>query len=181
MSRARFHAVPLAFVCALLLAFGVSCQYFGLGGAEKVATARISGREGSTLEGEATFTESDGSVIIHVALTGAPPGMHAIHIHETGDCSAADFTSAGGHFNPGGHAHGAPTAAEHHAGDLGNLEVLDDGTCTFEIESPDLTVAEGPRSVVGRAVIIHEKADDLTTQPTGAAGGRIGCGVVMAQ
>ena len=177
-TKKRVRTALSTAACASLVLFGVACQYFGGGDAGIVAMAEISGREGSALEGVATFTEIGDVVKIHVALKGAPAGVHAIHVHETGDCSAADFTSAGGHFNPDGHAHGGPGAEMHHAGDLGNLEVLEDGTCVYEIESSDLTVTEGTHSVVGKAVIIHEKADDLTSQPSGAAGPRIACGVV---
>lgn len=147
----------------------------------KAAKATIEGKSGSKLTGEATFAEVDGSVKVMVHVLGAPPGKHAVHIHEKGDCSAADGMSAGGHFNPGGHQHGAPDAKEHHAGDFGNMEVAADGHGMIELTSKDLTVKDGPNSVVGRAIIIHEKEDDLKTQPTGAAGGRIGCGVIQAQ
>lgn len=180
MTPHRSRPALVALACVSLLLLGVSCEYFGIGTGANVAGAEIEGRAGSTLQGVATFTEENGTVKIRVVLTGAPPGVHGIHIHETGDCSAEDFTSAGGHFNPDGHEHGAPEAEVHHAGDLGNLEVLEDGTCTYEIESSDLTVAEGTHSVVGKAVIVHEKADDFT-QPTGAAGSRIACGVVVAK
>ena len=95
-----------------------------------------------------------------------------------GDCSSADFKSAGGHFNPTDMPHGAPSDAERHAGDLGNVEVAEDGTAHHEMTSSVLTVSAGAASVVGRGVILHEKADDLVSQPTGAAGGRIACGVI---
>jgi superoxide dismutase, Cu-Zn family len=145
------------------------------------ATATLAGREGSGISGVVTFTEGAGGVTIVADVAGVPnPGPHGFHIHETGDCSAADFTSAGGHFNPGGNQHGAPDAADRHAGDLGNIEVGDDGSGHLELTSDRITVSPGANSVVGRAVILHEKADDLVSQPTGAAGGRIACGVITA-
>ena len=143
-----------------------------------VAAATLMAQEGGTLAGEVTFTEANGAVAIVAHITGAPPGTHGFHIHEVGDCSSADFKSAGGHFNPTDMPHGAPTDMERHAGDLGNVEVLEDGTAHHEATSSMITVAAGPSSIVGRGVILHEKADDLVSQPTGAAGGRIACGVV---
>ncbi len=132
----------------------------------------------SGVGGTVSFTEQGGAVTIEAHLTGVVAGDHGFHVHETGDCSAADYTSAGGHFNPTGAPHGAPSDAAHHAGDLGNIAIADDGSGTLSISSTLLTVAPGPNSVVGKAVIVHEKADDLKTQPTGDAGGRIGCGVI---
>ena len=143
-----------------------------------VANATLTAREGGTVAGEVTFTESDGEVAIVAHITGAPPGTLGFHVHEVGDCSSADFKSAGGHFNPTDMPHGAPTDAERHAGDLGNVEVAEDGTAHHEMTSSMLTVGAGTASVVGRGVILHEQADDLVSQPTGAAGGRIACGVV---
>ena len=143
-----------------------------------VARATLMAREGSTIEGEVTFTEKGGEVAVVAHITGAPPGMHGFHVHEAGDCSAADFTSAGGHFNPTDMPHAGPDDIERHAGDLGNVEVAEDGTAHHELTSSMITVSEGPSSVVGRGVILHEKADDLKSQPTGAAGGRLACGVV---
>ena len=143
-----------------------------------VATATLMPREGGTVAGEVTFTEQDGAVAIVAHITGAPAGTHGFHVHDVGDCSSADFTSAGGHFDPTGMPHGGPADLERHAGDLGNVEVLEDGTAHHEATSSTITVAAGPNSVVGRGVILHEKADDLVSQPTGDAGGRIACGVI---
>jgi Cu-Zn family superoxide dismutase len=143
------------------------------------AHAVIEARSGSQVAGEAWFVERAGGVQVTMTIRNASPGWHAAHVHEKGDCSAEDGSSAGGHFNPDGHPHGAPHAMEHHAGDLGNVWVEEDGTGYHVVFMPELTVAQGTHSVVGRAIIVHEKVDDLVTQPTGDAGGRIGCGVIQ--
>ena len=110
-------------------------------------------------------------------VTGLTPGTHGFHVHEFGDCSAADFTSAGGHFNPMAQPHGAPQAAARHVGDLGNIEAGADGVATLDWTDTQLAF-EGMHGIVGRAVIVHAKADDLKTQPTGDAGGRLACAVI---
>jgi Cu-Zn family superoxide dismutase len=142
------------------------------------AVAMIEGRSGSSMSGKAVFTEKAGGVLVELWVEDTPPGMHAVHVHETGDCSSEDGKSAGGHFNPGEMAHGSPHMAEHHAGDLGNMWVEEDGTGYHAIFMPVLTVAAGTHSVDGRGIIVHAGVDDLVSQPTGAAGGRIGCGVI---
>ncbi len=143
------------------------------------ARATIESRSGSTVTGTATFTEvSTGGVRVHVHIEHAAPGTHGLHIHEKGDCSDPEAKSAGGHFNPGGMPHAGPQELKRHAGDLGNIEIKANGTGDLDITSDLLTVKPGPNSVVGRSVVFHEKADDLTTQPTGNAGGRLGCGVI---
>ncbi len=146
------------------------------------ATAEVKGKEGSIVSGKVTFKETAAGVAVVADFTGIPAGqsMRGFHVHEVGDCTPPDFTSAGSHFNPTGAPHGARSAAEHHAGDFGNIEVKADGSAHLELTSTSITVAPGPKSVVGRAVILHEKADDLLTQPTGNAGGRVACGVVRA-
>ena len=142
------------------------------------ATAIVEAKSGSGLSGSATFHELAGGVRVTLEVSGVEPGWHAVHIHETGDCSADDGKSAGGHFNPDAVDHGSPHAEVHHAGDLGNMYVREDGTGLHQIFMPGLTVSPGEKSVVGRAIIVHADADDLVSQPTGAAGGRIGCGVI---
>lgn len=144
------------------------------------AKATIEAKSDSTVTGTVTFSElSTGGVRAHIHIEKAPPGTHGLHIHEKGDCSDPKAASAGGHFNPGGMPHAGPMDMKRHAGDLGNIEIKQDGTGDLDVTSDLLTVKPGPNSVVGRAVVFHEKADDLKTQPTGNAGGRFGCGVIQ--
>ncbi len=147
-------------------------------GNSKKASATIEARSGSKITGTATFEEMRDDVHVTVEIAGATPGEHGVHIHEKGDCSAPDASSAGPHFNPAGRAHGAPGAPMHHAGDFGNITIGPDGRGTLSIMSHDINVKGGPRSVRGRAIVIHEKPDDLKSQPAGDAGARIGCGVI---
>lgn len=143
-----------------------------------VAVAQLQPRADLSFTGSVTFTQVGDTVSIAAHVEGVTPGKHGIHLHELGDCSAEDFTSTGGHFNPTDAPHGAPSDRVRHAGDFGNIEVGEDGVGHLELTSDMITVADGPNSVVGRAVILHEVEDDLESQPTGAAGGRIACGVV---
>jgi Cu-Zn family superoxide dismutase len=147
----------------------------------KAAMAELKPTKGSKVAGTVTFTEKDGQIEMVAAITGLAPGEHGFHIHEKGDCSAPDATSAGGHFNPGGHPHAAPEADAKHAGDLGNLTADDSGAGNKTMMLEHISLGEGEADVVGKAVIVHEKADDLKTQPTGDAGGRLACGVIEMQ
>jgi len=143
------------------------------------ARATIEPKSGSRVTGWATFADrSTGGVRVEAHIENAPPGVHGFHVHEKGDCSAPDASSAGDHFNPGGMPHAGPGDTRRHAGDLGNIEVKANGTGHLELVSDLLTVRPGPNSVVGKAVVFHEKADDLKSQPSGNAGAMLGCGVV---
>ena len=143
------------------------------------AAAELHGAEGGPLGGTVTFTEAEGRVTVRVEVHDVPgAGEHGLHLHENGDCSAADFSSAGPHFNPAAAQHAGPMDMEHHAGDFGNITIGEDGSGILELTTDLLTVSDGPGSVVGRSVILHAQRDDLTTQPTGASGARIACGVV---
>ena len=141
------------------------------------AVAALLSRSGSTVEGTITFTRSANGVAVSASLKGLAAGTHGFHVHEFGDCSAADATSAGGHFNPTADPHAGPDAEKRHVGDLGNIEAKADGTATLERDDAHLRLY-GKRSILGRAVVVHAKADDLKTQPTGDAGGRVACGVI---
>jgi superoxide dismutase, Cu-Zn family len=143
-----------------------------------MAVAEMKPASNSKVSGTITFTEKDGKSEVAIDLKGLTPGEHGFHIHEKGDCSSPDAKSAGGHFNPDSKQHGAPDAPEHHAGDFGNVTAGADGTIKTTMTVDFVTVADGPHSAVGKAVIVHEKKDDLKTQPTGDAGGRVACGVV---
>jgi len=135
----------------------------------------------SKVSGTVTFTEVDGKVMIVADLTGLAPGKHGFHIHDKGDLSAADLSSAGGHFNPGGHKHGAPegaTTQPSHAGDLGNITANEKGDAHLEITVDDISLGGGKNDVLGRSVIVHAKVDDLMTDPSGNSGGRIAGGVI---
>ena len=141
------------------------------------AIAVIMPTKGNSIHGTVLFeTVSDG---IHITadVEGLTPGKHGFHIHEYGDISAQDGMNAGGHFNPSHMPHSAPMDSVRHAGDLGNLEAGADGRAHIDRVDMVLTL-NGPASVIGRSVIVHEKEDDLKTQPAGAAGARIGFGVI---
>ncbi|WP_414698994.1 superoxide dismutase family protein [Oligoflexus sp.] len=113
-------------------------------------------------------------------ITGGTPGKLGIHIHEKGDCSAEDASSAGGHFNPTGNQHSGPHRQERHAGDLGNIPVEQDGSGLLKVDLPDLETFFDWSAIVGKSVVVHEKQDDLKTQPSGDSGKRIACGTITA-
>jgi Cu-Zn family superoxide dismutase len=182
--RMRYrNAVVLGMALMLLAAASARSEVLvaAAAAAGQVAAAEVKPLGGSTVKGFVLFTPLEHGVEINADITGLAPGKHGFHIHEFGDCSAPDGSSAGPHFNPEGTPHGAPGAAASHAGDYGNLEADAAGHALLKFVSHKITLDQAPTGVLGRSVIVHEKADDLTTQPTGAAGGRIGCGVIIVE
>jgi len=150
-------------------------------GSRPMAMATLAPTSGSTVAGTVHLTEmKDGSVQVTADLTGVPAGVHGFHIHDKGDCGD-NGNAAGGHYNPAGTAHGAPTADPHHAGDFGNVTADATGRVHTQFTTRSVTVSSGPNSAVGHAVILHGNPDDLTTQPSGNAGPRIACGVLTLQ
>lgn len=133
--------------------------------------------EGSEVSGVVRFIQMEGYVLVQAEVTGLVPGKHGFHIHQWGDCACPDGKCAGGHFNPTGKLHGAPAALERHVGDLGNLVADERGKALLAMRDAVIQL-NGPHSIIGRAIIVHAKADDLKSQPTGAAGARIACGVI---
>lgn len=133
--------------------------------------------EGNEVNGTVHFAKTDSGVLVTVNIRGLAPGKHGFHIHEFGDCSASNGTSAGGHFNPGGHEHGSPNSEMRHKGDLGNVTANEQGIAQMEHLDKHLKL-NGENSIIGRSIIVHADEDDLTSQPTGNAGARVACGVI---
>lgn len=147
----------------------------------EMAHAELMPTEGHNVSGTVHLTETPGGVRVVATITGLGEGAHGFHVHEHGDCSAPDASSAGDHFAGSGQRHGAPTdpESERHAGDLGNLEADASGTANYE-RVDNVMSLRGPHSVVGKAVVVHENPDDLESQPSGNAGARVACGVIMS-
>lgn len=145
-----------------------------------VAQAQLQPTQGSSVQGQVRFTtQKDGSVRVQGQVQGlAPNTEHGFHVREKGDCSAPDGTSAGGHFNPGNTAHARHGSG--HAGDLPSLRADGNGNASFDFSTRNFTVGYGTANVLGRGVIVHKDADDYVTQPTGNAGTRLACGVVVS-
>ena len=133
---------------------------------------------GSKVSGTVTFTEVADGVQVQAEITGLTPGNHGFHVHEFGDCSAPDVSSAGAHFNPTGKPHAGPDALERHVGDMGNVEADASGTAKLDYVDHQISLTNDQESVIGRSVVVHAKADDLKSQPAGDSGTRIACGVI---
>lgn len=147
-------------------------------GTPKMVEVTLEPKSGSKLTGKAVLTEMPDGVNVVLSVENVTPGDHGAHVHEKGDCSAEDGSSAGGHFNPGGHPHALPADSPRHLGDFGNITVGQDGKGKLELLAAGANLKENdPSSFLGKAIIVHEKKDD-GGQPTGNAGGRIGCGEI---
>lgn len=147
-------------------------------GEERQATTTLESRSGSATTGTANFKEDGDEVTLTLVVSGGTPGKHGAHIHENGDCSAADASSAGAHWNPTAKSHG-PSDANHHLGDLGNIEIGQDGKGTLTLSKTAWKIGDGSANdVVGKAVVIHAAEDDLVTDPAGNSGSRVACGVI---
>ncbi|HZP91751.1 MAG TPA: superoxide dismutase family protein [Burkholderiales bacterium] len=135
--------------------------------------------KGNQVSGTVNFSQRGDMVLVEAKVTGLKPNAsHGFHIHEKGDCSAPDASSAGGHFNPTGMPHGAPTADKHHGGDLGNLKADANGFAQLSIQVSGVSLGADANSIIGRAVIVHANPDDLKSQPAGNAGPRVACGLI---
>jgi superoxide dismutase, Cu-Zn family len=179
-----FRRCPFIVLALVALATACGCASqtstesgAGAQGDAVVATAKLSPTEGNQASGTVTFTVTEQGVSIEGTFSGLTPGEHGFHIHEKGDCSAPDAASAGGHFNPKGTPHAGPDSEVRHMGDLGNIVADVNGNATYRRLDHHL-VLEGDDSILGRAVVLHSGRDDLTTQPSGASGSRVACGVI---
>lgn len=155
-----------AFIIALIFA----CKS-GNNTPTNVLTISLEPKSGSNVKGTATFTEKDGEVILEAKLTGLTPGTHAIHIHEKSDCSSEDATSTGGHWNPTFKKHGKFGQGEYHKGDIGNFTTDTEGNATVVFKTDEWCIGceDETKNILDKGLIVHEKADDFVTQPTGNA------------
>lgn len=165
----------------ILLSFGgltAQAQTEEKSSAPLKAIAVLHPTAGSKVSGTVTFTEVADGVQVQAEITGLTPGNHGFHVHEFGDCSAGDASSAGSHFNPTNKPHAGPDDTERHVGDMGNVEADASGKAKLEYLDHQISLTSDQQSVVGRSVVVHAKADDLKTQPSGDSGARIACGVI---
>ena len=144
------------------------------------AVANIAPASATLVSGRLSITAVEGGVRIEGELGGlGRGGSHAIHVHERGDCSAADGSSAGGHFNPEVAAHGRAGSGAHHLGDMDNLSANQTGVATVDQRLLGVTLGSGAANdILGRAIVVHAMPDDYHSQPAGNAGARVGCGVI---
>ena len=163
-----------------ILYTAIFCAVGSLAQAQEVmkAAAQLEPKSDSKVTGFVAFAKVGDEVQAAGIVQNLTPGKHGLHIHEKGDCSAADAASAGAHFNPTQQHHGGPMTAEHHAGDLGNIEADSSGKAIVSWKGK-LSLS-GKDSIIGKSVVVHEKEDDLTTDPSGNSGARIACGVITA-
>jgi Cu-Zn family superoxide dismutase len=163
----------------VLLPLAAACQ--SMHGDGPKASATLEPTKGSTVRGNATFTQHGDKVRVVASVSGLKPnGEFGFHVHEAGDCSSGDGMSTKGHFNPHNKPHGQAGTAERHGGDLPSLKSDSAGNATLNAEVDMITVAPGASSVVGRGLIVHAQPDDFKTQPTGNAGARSACAVIRA-
>lgn len=144
-------------------------------------TVDIESKSGSNLSGNAVFTEENGEVTFTAVVDGLSEGLHAIHLHESADCSAEDGSSAGGHWNPTKEKHGKwGDATGYHRGDIGNFKVDANGNGTVTLTTDQWCIGcdDPNKDIVGKAVVVHDGVDDFTSQPAGDAGTRVGCGSI---
>lgn len=169
------HALAVL-AAALLLSTGALAQEQE----QETRTANFVDGEGQANGTAELIAAAAGGVLIKIEVTGLPAGEWvAFHVHETGECDhATDHESAGGHFNPGQSEHGFQSAGGPHAGDMPNQYVGSDGAVRAEVYNSSVTLDEGEAGIVGRALMIHAKADDHSSQPSGDAGDRLACGVI---
>ncbi|MGB9476270.1 MAG: superoxide dismutase family protein [Candidatus Udaeobacter sp.] len=142
------------------------------------AVAVLQPTAGNKVSGTVTFTKAADGVQVRAEITGLTPGNHGFHVHEFGDCSAADASSAGAHFNPTHKPHAGPEVPERHVGDMGNIQADASGKAKLDYVDHQISLTNDERSVIGRSVVVHAKADDLKSQPSGDSGARVACGAI---
>jgi len=166
---------------AIITALFIGCKTNTKSNDAKDLTITLEPKSNTKVAGTATFTEKNGKVTFLAKISGLTPGVHAIHIHEKSDCTAADGSSAGGHWNPTFKKHGKWGVEEYHKGDIGNFtaDAQGNGTITLTTDEWCIGCEDESKNVLGKGLIVHQGADDFKTQPTGDAGGRVACAGII--
>ena len=171
----------IALSVIILLAILIGCKTNKDANSQKKLDLSFESKSSSTVSGTATFTEKNGKVTFVAKLAGLKPGLHAIHIHEKSDCSAADGSSAGGHWNPTFKNHGKWGVGEYHKGDIGNFTADEKGNGFITLSTDEWCIGCGDatKDILGKGLIVHQGADDFATQPSGNAGARVACSAII--
>jgi Cu-Zn family superoxide dismutase len=166
---------------AIITALVIGCKTNTKSADAKTLTVALEPKSNSTVSGTATFTEKNGKVTFTAKVAGLQPGVHAIHIHEKSDCSAADGSSAGGHWNPTFKKHGKWGIGEYHKGDIGNFTADEKGNGTISLTTNEWCIGceDATKDILGKGLIVHQGSDDFTTQPSGNAGARVACSAII--
>jgi len=173
------HVATLLAISAFLF-LGAAGSSFGQAAGDQPllkAIAVLYPVSGSTVTGIVIFTKAENGVKVVADVQGLTPGKHGFHVHQYGDCSAANGDSVGAHFNPEGEPHGGPMSKERHVGDLGNITAGEDGKAHYEW-TDDMMSFDGRDSIIGRGLIVHASTDDFVSQPAGNSGPKVACGVI---
>ena len=171
----------IIFSIVIIIAIIIGCKTSSVSSESKSLKLVFESKSNSTVTGTATFVEKKGQVIFVAKIAGLQPGIHAIHIHEKSDCSAADGSSAGGHWNPTFKKHGKWGIGEYHRGDIGNFTADEkgNGTITLTTEEWCIGCEDATKNILGKGLIVHQGADDFVTQPSGNAGARVACSAII--
>ncbi|MEG2102717.1 MULTISPECIES: superoxide dismutase family protein [Flavobacterium] len=166
---------------AIITALVIGCKTNTKSSDTKTLTVALEPKSNSKVAGTATFTEKNGKVTFTAKISGLTPGVHAIHIHEKADCTSADGSSAGGHWNPTFKKHGKWGVGEYHKGDIGNFTADEKGNGTITMTTDEWCIGceDETKNILGKGLIVHQGTDDFTTQPTGNAGGRVACAGII--
>lgn len=172
----KLFFVAVSFLAVSVLLSG--CSMKGKHSEVNKSIVKLEAKSGSKVSGTLYLEDHFGGLIISGKVSGLKKGKHGFHVHETGNCSAADASSAGGHFHKEGQVHGDKGVETSHLGDLGNIEVGKDGSSDLNLYIKGLSLGKGETSIVNKALVIHADADDFKSQPAGNSGARIACGVI---
>jgi Cu-Zn family superoxide dismutase len=162
----------------ILTTIALSCLVGTMGVSAQMKHVDITNAKGANVGMAMISPAKGGGVSIELSLKGLPPGEHGLHLHEVAKCEGPDYKSAGAHFNPAKKQHGLSNPNGPHAGDMPNFTVAANGTAQTTITNKNVTMGAGANSILGTALVIHEKADDLKSEPAGNAGSPIACGAI---